>query len=74
MYDFDPEKWVDFRGGRGLRVNYEGTVLALRDGKDKKKPWTVVHLNDEGVDNYYVGLTLTDNHVEKWWKLTYLMS
>lgn len=66
--------WVDFRRGAGLRVNYDGSVLVLRNNKDEKKPWTVVHLNDEGLDDYYVGLTLTDSHVENWWKLTYLQS
>ncbi len=63
---------VDFRGGRGLRVHYHG-MLVLRNEQDKNKPWTVIHLNDEFIDDYYVGLTLTDKHVKDWPKLTYLM-
>lgn len=67
-------EWVDFKSGRGLRVDHHCAVLVLRNQKEEKKPWTVVHLNDEGMDGYYVGQTLTDSHVEDWRKLTYLMS
>jgi hypothetical protein len=67
-------KWVDFRRGAGLRVNYDGSVLVLRNEKDTGKPWTVIHMNGAHLDDYYVGLTLTDKHVKDWPKLTYLMS
>ena len=64
---------VDFKSGRGLRVHYHG-ILVLRNEKEKNKPWTVIHLNDEGIDDYYVGLHLSDEQVKDWPKLTYLMS
>lgn len=63
---------IDFRSGRGLRVNYDGTVLALRNQLDRRWPWTVIHLNDITVE-YYIGQGLSDDHVQDWKKLTYLM-
>lgn len=67
-------RWIDFRRGVGLRVNYDGSVLVLKNQKDPRRPWTVIHINGEDPEDYYIGLTLTDKHVEQWWKLTYLQS
>lgn len=64
---------IDYHRGAGLRVSDDGNVLVLRNVKDKKWPWTVIHLNDIYV-GYYIGQTLTEEHVKDWWKLTYLMS
>jgi hypothetical protein len=64
---------IDFRSGRGLRVNWDGTILVLRNELDKRWPWTVIHINETSME-YYVGQGLSDSHVEDWKKLTYLMS
>lgn len=64
---------IDYRRGAGLRVSYDGTVLVLRNEIDKRSPWTVIHLNGITME-YKIGQTLTDKHVEQWWKLTYLQS
>jgi hypothetical protein len=64
---------IDYHRGAGLRVSHDGNVLVLKNVKDKRCPWTVVHLNDIYV-GYYIGQTLTEEYVKDWWKLTYLMS
>ncbi len=64
---------INFNRGSGLRVSLDGNVLVLRNGKNPRWPWTVVHLNDLYI-GYYIGQTLTEEFVKDWWKLTYLMS
>lgn len=64
---------IDFRRGHGVRVSYDGTVVVLRNELDKRNPWTVIHLNGITM-GYRLGQTLSDKHVESWWRLTYLVS